>query len=182
MRAIGGGRGWLVALGLVGGVLVACAAPAGPALPGGGAAPEFEVTPQKGEDQVTVTVAAGRALVDVTSASGIGSAAISLTAGEMPERLAMRFHLKGLEQMTFAYGDTVLTLSVPSGDGGQALRSAAVEDQPVEVTPRGPYWMEVKRVAPGDSGDSGYFEVTAPQDFHDAGATMFFVAWIDFYR
>lgn len=175
-------RCWLLAIGLVGGVLTACVAPVGVTPPAGGAAPEFEVTAQKAEDQVTVAMDDGRMIVDVRSPSGIGSAVVSLVAGEMPQPTIMRLHLNGLEQMTFAYDDTVLTLSVSSHDDRQVLRSATVADQPIDVHPQGPYWMDLTHVAPTDGAAGGYFEITAPAAFHDAGPTMFLIAWIDFFR
>ncbi len=175
-------RSWLLALGLVGAFGAACAAP--PAVFPQPAQPtaEFTVTEQKPDDRIVLTQAGGALTIDVWSESGIGSAVINLDAGEMPQPVIMRFHLAGLEQMTFSFDATVLTLSVASHGDGQVLRSATENEQPVEVTRRGPYWMDVERVDESDAPGGGYYEVTAPQAFYDSGATMFFVSWIDFFR
>ena len=173
---------WLLVLGLLGGALAACAAPIDRTPQSSSPPPEFTVTEQKVDDRVILTVDSDRLIVDVYSQSGIGSAVISLDSGAMPHPVVMRFHLAGLEQMTFGFNDTVVTASVSSHGDEQVLRNATIDDKPVDVTLRGPYWMDVKHESLSDDPAGGYFQVTAPQAFYDSGATMFLIAWIDFYR
>jgi hypothetical protein len=175
-------RYWLLAFGLLGAMAAGCAEPPSDPSPADDAAAELTVTEQKPEDRVLWTQDGGELIIDVWSESGIGSAVVSLQSGEMPQPIVMRFHLAGLEQMTFGFDDAVVTLSVSSHGDEQVLRSATVEEQPVEVTRRGPYWMDVQRVAAADDPSGYYYEVAAPQAFYDSGATMFLIAWIDFYR
>ncbi len=172
----------LVAAGLAGGLLAACAQPliVGPA--NGGAAPEFAVAVDKPGDRMTVTADADRTIFDVWSPSGIGSAGVRLAAGDMPPSVVMRFHLRGLEQMTFSYGDTIVTLSVPSGGDAPVLQSVLQAGQEQSIGPESPYWMEVVQMEPSDGSDGGYFQVTAPQAFSTSPATNFTMGWIDFYR
>lgn len=183
IRWLVGGRWlWLAAAGLVGGLLAACAQPlvVGPA--DGGAAPEFDVIVDKAGDRVVVTSEWDRMLVGAWSESGIGGAGFSLTAGAMPQSIFFHLHLRGLEHMTFAYGDTVVSLSVPSDANRPAMQRATVDGSEMPVTPQSPYWMDVTRVEPEAGAAGSYFQVTAPQAFFDTAATEFRITWIDFYR
>ncbi len=124
---------------LAGGVLAACAqAPAA-----GPAAPEFQIATDKPDDVVTATIDGERLLVDVQSASGIGSAGVRAADGEMPPAVLLRFHLRGLEQMTFAFGGAIVKLSVPSGGDRPVMQSVVEGGQDRPITPESPYWMEV---------------------------------------
>lgn len=162
---------------LAGGVLAACAASpvAGPA------APELQIATDKPDNVVTATVGGDRLQVDVQSASGIGSAGVRAADGQMPPAVTMRFHLRGLEQMTFAFGNTIVKLSVPSGGDRPVTQSVVDQGQESPITPESPYWMEVARTAADGSADRA-FEVTSPQAFADAPTANFTIGWIDFYR
>jgi hypothetical protein len=162
---------------LAGGVLAACAAPpaAGPATP------EFQIATDKEDNVVTATIDGERLLVDVQSASGIGSAGVRAADGELPPAALLRFHLRGLEQMTFAFGDAVVKLSVPSGGDRPVIQSVVEQGQESPITPQSPYWMEVTQTAADGAADS-VFEVNPPQAFADAPPANFTIGWIDFYR
>jgi hypothetical protein len=168
---------WLMALGLAGVAATGCAA-----LPASSPAAELAVIVQKPEDRVLLTLNDGGLTLDVWSESGIGRATVDLVSGQMPQPVVMRFHLAGLEQMTFAYGDTAIRLSVPGGADRTALHSVLLDGQERVIGPESPYWMAVAQPAPaGDSGAS-FFEVTAPLAFYTSSATSFSVSWIDFFR
>lgn len=164
----------LLATVLAGGVLIACAAPpaAAPATPG------FQIATDKTDNVVTATAEGDRLLVDVQSASGIGNAGVRAAEGTLPPVAVMRFHLAGLEQMTFAFGDVVVKLSVPSSGDQPALQSVVEAGQESPITPESPYWMEVTKPATADN----LFEVTSPQAFTASPPANFTVGWIDFYR
>lgn len=170
--------GVLLATVLAGGIVAACATPPAAAP----AAPEFQIATDKPDNLVTATADGGRLLVDVQSASGIGSAGIRAADGEMPSTVLMRFHLRGLEQMTFAFGDTIVTLSVPSGSDGPVLQSVVEAGQERPITAESPYWMDVTKPAPADGSADSVFEVTSPPAFSDAPTASFTIGWIDFYR
>ena len=171
------------ALGAAAGVLSACVQPlvVGPATPGG-ATPQFLVTVDKPGDRVVLIVDNSQLTADVWSETGIGGASASLAAGEMPQSILFRLHLRGLEQMTFAYDDTVVSLSVPSGGDRPVLQSVTVDGDEMPVTPQSPYWMAVTQVESDAGAVDGYFQVTAPQAFFAAAAIGFRITWIDFYR
>jgi hypothetical protein len=162
---------------LAGGVLAACAA----APAAGPATPEFQIATDKEDNVVTATMDGERLLVDVQSASGIGSAGVRAANGELPPAVSMRFHLRGLEQMTFAFGDAIVKLSVPSGGDRPVIQSVVEQGQESPITPQSPYWMEVAQTASDGAADS-VFEVNPPQAFADAPTANFTIGWIDFYR
>lgn len=172
----------LAAAGVVGGLLAACAQPLviGPA--GDGAAPEFEVVVDKAGDRVVVTSDEDRAIFDVWSETGIGAAAVSLEAGAMPPSISLRLHLRGLEQMSFAYDGTVVSLSVSSSGDRPVLQSATVDGDEMAVTPLSPYWMDVTQAESEAGAAGGSYQVTAPPAFFAAAAAEFRITWIDFYR
>ncbi len=162
---------------LAGGVLAACAAPpaAGPATP------EYQIATDKPDDVVTATMDGERLLVDVQSPSGIGSAGVRAADGAMPPAVLLRFHLRGLEQMTFAFGDAIVKLSVPSGGDRPVMQSVVEGGQESPLTPESPYWMEVAQTTAAGSAEA-VFEVAAPPAFSDSPPANFTVGWIDFYR
>lgn len=169
--------GLLLAAALAGSVLAACAAPpvSEPDTP------EFDIATDKPDNVVTVTADGERLLVDVQSGSGIGSAGVRLAAGAMPPVVLMRFHLRGLEEMTLAFGDTIVRLSVPSSVDRPVLQSVIEAGQERAITPASPYWMDVAQPVAGEAAAS-VFEVTSPQAFADSPPTNFTLGWIDFYR
>lgn len=173
--------GRFLAAGLLGGLLTACASPAAGPATSATAAPEAQVATDKPDNRVAVTRDANRLIVDVVSPSGIGSAGVRLPAGDMPPTVLMRFHLRGLEQMTLAFGDAVVKLSAPSG-GRPVLQSVIEAGQERAIGPDSSYWMEVTQTAPPDGSDSALFEVTSPPAFAASPPASFTVGWIDFYR
>lgn len=167
----------VLAVMLAGGVLAGCAAPpaAGPATP------EFQIATDKPDDVVTATMDGERLLVDVQSASGIGSAGVRAADGAMPPAVLIRLHLNGLEQMTFAFGDAIVKLSVPSGGDRPVIQSVVEGGQESPITPESPYWMEVTRTTAAGSAET-LFEVAAPPAFSESPTPNFTLGWIDFYR
>jgi hypothetical protein len=125
-------------------------------------------------------------LFEVRSTTGIGSAGVEQTSGELPAKILIRLHLKGLEEFTFQYHETVVTVSVSShGDGmvTETIRTAGSDQIP--IGPESPYSMPVRVVQNPDSNNgssTAYFEVQAPQDYIQGKHTAFSIRWIDFYR
>lgn len=173
----------LAVVALVGSVFAGCAMPpaAEPAVPAA-LVSTFDVATDKPDNQVAVVSGQDRLVVDVTSKSGIGSAGVSLASGAMPPAVVLRLHLRGLEQMTFSYGDTTVKLSVPSSGDGPVLQSVLENGQERAIGPDSPYWMEVTRPASETGAPDGYFEVLSPQAFADSPPANFTLGWIDFFR
>jgi len=135
----------------------------------------FVAVPLKGDPRVTFSTGGEMLLIDITSPTGIGSAAIEKTSGQWPAKIVMRLHVKGLESFQFLYGDTRVDVSV-SSHGDNAVHE--VYEQPGKmgtVSPGDPYWIAV---TPG----AGYFDLEAPADFLKSEESKFTIEWIDFYR
>lgn len=160
---------WIV-LGLAVLGVTACAA-----TPSSSAHTTYQATPLKGDPGVTFDSTGEMVLIDVTSPTGIGSAAIEKTAGQWPGKIVIRLHTRGLEQFTFQYGDTSIDLSV-SSQGGHAVHEMVTQSGKTSTVSAGdPYWIAV---TPGQN----YFDLQAPADFLNSGANKFTIEWIDFYR
>ncbi len=151
----------------------------------------FTAAPLRGDPQIVVSTINDTLVVDITSPTGIGSAAIEKTAGQWPGKIVLRFHLSGLEEMKFHYGDTTLQVNV-SSHGDNAVTETLVKNGETTALSPGdplytPYWMNVQILnADGATGtiplQNGAIDVSAPPDFFRSGATKFTLEWIDFYR
>ncbi len=154
--------------------------------------PTFEVVPHKPETAIAYRMEGDAVIFDIFSQSGIGGADVSLTAGTMPERMLLRFHLKGLESLQFTYGEgeTVVKLAVSSSgahDARETVMQGGDGAQESPLTADSPYWMDVSIVAAEGTATSipladGFFEITPPADFLHNDHHEFTLEWIDFYR
>lgn len=150
--------------------------------------PAFNIVTPKSSDRVTLAVAGAEATLDIFSETGIGGAEVRLSAGEFPQKMLLRLHLQGLEELRVFYADQVLLASVSSSGKREVRQSRGVargdslEWQPLEPGSR--YWMEI-RIA-GDNPQipltGGYFEVQLPRFFREERISQFSLRWIDFYR
>jgi hypothetical protein len=148
--------------------------------------PEFEVTVRKDGDTVETAVVDNTVVFDIYSQIGIGDAEVQLTSGEWPETILFRVNLAGLEEFKFSYGDTVVTLSVSSSGEHAVLQSVSRngEEQPVDKDSSFFMPMRIESVNEELSVpvEDGYFEIMAPQDFHEGDHDAFAISWVDFYR
>lgn len=151
----------------------------------------FNVVPGKQDAQILVDADNERAVIQIFSQSGIGSADIEVTSGTLPKRIVLQFHLRGLEELCFTYGDVVVTGSISSMPGNsihQNLRDAGDSaGQERSISPDSPYWMKMSIISKGTSPNTiplqdGYIEVEAPEDLIKGGQRKFSMRWIDFYR
>ena len=129
----------------------------------------------KGDPRVTFSATSEMVLIDITSPTGIGSAAIEKTAGQWPGQIVMRLHTQGLEKFTFQYGNTRIDLSVSSHSDHAVHEVYTQPGQTGTVSAGDPYWIAV---TPGQN----YFDLQAPADFLKSGENKFTIEWIDFYR
>ena len=74
--------------------------------------PTFRYTPLKGDPKIVFTTSNELLLIDITSPTGIGSAAIEKAFGQWPPKIVMRLHVSGLESFKFKYGAKTVEVSV----------------------------------------------------------------------
>lgn len=145
----------------------------------------LKIVSQKNDAQLQVHGNAESVIIDIFSESGIGQAEFELLSPVMPKQLVMQFHLRGLEELRFGYGKTVITASLAStGEHGIRQRLSRIGEEPVQVlTSNSPFWMKI-RMAPHNpiSVSKGYIAVEAPADFFVSGARQAAIHWTDFYR
>ncbi len=134
-------------------------------------------------DSIKVDDATQDVTLEVTSERGIGKVDIVRT-GSPPKTLTINFHLKGLEELRWSWGDTTLIAHVSSNDGG--VREEVIQNggQPVPVDSTSPYWapVAIEGSNPKIPLQDGFFAVTAPPAFLQAAPQRFSLQWIDFYR
>jgi hypothetical protein len=152
-----------------------------------GAAVALAATADRPDTRVTVSADAQQAIVDVSSPSGIGGASVAITSAVQPQKITLRLHLRGLEELHFTYGDTTISASI-SSTGDTAIHQTHRGTGPERAIAEGsPYWMQTRLVPVGGASatiplQDGYIEVEAPQDFLARGQTTFAIQWVDFYR
>jgi hypothetical protein len=165
----------------------------------GGDMAAIDVTLDKADDRATVTMDDGRAVIDVTSASGIGG--LTASAGEWPAEVVVRLNLRGLEGLTIGYGDVTMTTGVSSTGNPAALTLSVVgEDGNVQsASPSADfYYPDIRAVTPDGTtavgplaagerpalplAEGSAFEITLPPHFHRDDYPSLSLQWIDFYR
>lgn len=135
----------------------------------------YRASAVKGNSRIAFTPSDDALLIDITSPSGIGSAAIEKTAGQWSGKIVMRLHVKGVERFKFQYGSGTIEL-IGSSKGDTAIRE--IYTQPgkmITVSPGDSYWI-------GVTPDKGYFDLQVPADFLKSEENKFTIEWIDFYR
>ena len=147
----------------------------------------FKVTPGKPDARLTVEAAPEKAVIQVYSDSGIGSAEVEVTAGPVPKTILLRFHLRGLEELRFAYGNVTVMGSIASTKAGgirQSLRGLGdIPAKEQAISTESQYWLKMRVVSQTDIPiQDGYIEVEAPPNFANGGHRKFAIQWIDFYR
>lgn len=136
--------------------------------------PPYTAVPLKGDPVITFNTTDDQLLIDITSPTGIGSAAIEKASGPWPSPITIRLRVTGLESFKFRYADTVIEVSVSSQTN--AVREEYTQPGATGVTgPGDPYWLAV-------ISDEDYFDLKAPADFLKNGESKFTIEWIDFYR
>jgi hypothetical protein len=145
--------------------------------------PVYRVVSAQPGDRVIVGGTTGDVTIDITSERGIGKAEIE-RLGAPPETLTINFHLKGLEELQFAWASATVVANVASGDGSLSEEVRVGGGQASPIDSASPYWTPV-RIEPPNAEiplDSGYFAVTASPGFLQAAPVGFSLQWIDFYR
>jgi hypothetical protein len=162
-------------------LLVSCASAPANAQP---AEPAFTVITKNPDDQVDIQFENGRALIDIQSPTGIGSAALELESGSMPGSMTLRLHLKGLEEFRLTSAQDRISASISSREvsSNETILSSGTESP---LQPGHPLWMEIEIISETGTKiplEEGYFEVTVPPDFLQNVGRTFQIEWVDFYR
>ncbi len=149
----------------------------------------LNVVSKKQDVQIAIDASAEQAIIDIVSPSGIGSAEFEISSQALPEKIVLRFHLRGLEEIQFDYGKTVVIGSVASAPGHRIRQhqrdAGSIELEP--ILPNSPYWMNIDLVAQEGMSNtiplqSGYIQVEAPEDFIRSQVRRFRIQWVDLYR
>ncbi len=155
---------------------------------GSAAEPEFNVTTKKAEDRVEFSVKDGTITASVRSPSGIGSASISRTTGDWPDRMKLRLHLQGLEGLKVSNGKLELVAEIAGPDKKRFLQ-ATKSSQPTNP-PESQTFADYEIRSFDKDGKSmnnvplkdGYFEVRLPKKLFADNPESITINWIDFYR
>jgi len=149
----------------------------------------FLVTIRKADDRVLVRLDGERAIVTVTSPSGIGGATITREGERWPGSIVFRLRLRGLERLRIGTGKGTLSASVSSsGDHRTILSFSEGGKEEVSIDRRSPYWTEISILdAQGHPAKEiplkdGVFEVTLPRALFVSNPPTITLDWIDFYR
>ena len=146
------------------------------------------------EDTATVRVEDGRAVIDVTSPSGIGGLTATLSGGKWPEEVVVRLRLRGLERLEIGYSNILLSTGVSStGDPDPPLILTVVDEEGnvQRASPSADIYYPTIRFVDGSQAlatltfplpEGTVIEVVMPPHFHQQEQTSFWMQWIDFYR
>ena len=148
--------------------------------------PRFDITTKNQDDTVEIRADKDKATFVVKSPSGISEAVIERQDETWPKVVALRLHLKGLENFRVSNGKVRLDAAVSSQTGKVRLWKDRKEDAPLDA--KSPFWAEILIV--GGNGKpaqeiplkGGYFEVTLPRALFEGNPKTITVGWIDFYR
>ena len=166
---------------------------------GGNGVNSIDVTLDKHDDKVTVTTEDDRAIIEVTSVTGIGG--LTATADAWPEEVVIRLRLRGLEGLGIHYGDFAITTGVSSAGDPAPLTLSVVDDEG-NVQSASPssdvYYPDIRAVTPDGTTAVGplaagerpafplpegsAFEIALPPHFHRDDQPSFTLQWVDFYR
>jgi hypothetical protein len=168
-------------------VLLAACAPAPAPAPTPEGQPVIEASAEGRGNSVEVELAGRAVTLDIASNFGIGRATVAHIGGPPPAALALRLHVRGLEELriTDAAGTTVA--EVASGPGHMIRQRRLTPDgaeQPIE--PGSPHWLSISIVAPEPDPSfplrDGHFAISLPGSALASGAGDLRIAWIDFFR
>ncbi len=113
--------------------------------------PNLEAETRRGDSHIDLAGSSEKAIAEVHSKSGIGSATITRVGRDWPGAMRIRLHLRGLESFKVGNGKTVVEWS-KSSSGKQVSRVSLVkrggEEEAIEAGNR--YHSEVKTV--GEDG------------------------------
>lgn len=128
-------------------------------------------------------------VLEIRSESGIGECVIHCEANRWPDRMVLRFALRGMEQIVFRIGNRKWQGAVSSTDG-EVRWSMQQADEPEQTLDPGHLdWCPI-RVVIGSSTipirvpleEAEQWEIKVPKRWLNENPESIRVAWIDFYR
>jgi hypothetical protein len=149
---------------------------------------KFKITTKRKDDTVEVQADKDKTLFIIKSPFGISQAVIEREGEKWADAVALRLHLKGLENVRASNGKVTLDAAVAIQEGKANVRlwKDGKEDAPLDE--KSPFWMEIRMVG-GDGKPAkeiplkdGYFEMALPKAFFKGNPKSITVNWIDFYR
>lgn len=150
--------------------------------------PPFKVTTKRADDRVDVTTEKGKATFSVQSPFGISQAVIERGGETWPDAVALRLHLKGLENFKVTGRTVNLEGSASLRDGKPLVRLWKDGKEDVLLDAKSPYWIEV-RIVGGDGKQAkeiplkgGYFDLLLPRAVFEDNPKTITLHWIDFHR
>jgi hypothetical protein len=154
-----------------------------------GPPPPFRVTTRKADDRVRVRIQGERAVLTVTSPSGIGGSKIANDGERWPGKIILRLRLHGLERLQIGNGKELITASISSnGDHPTILSLMEEGKEEVPIDRSSPFWTEIRILDAQDHPagkiplEDGVFEVTVPRPLVASNPPTLTLDWIDFYR
>jgi hypothetical protein len=188
----------LFGLAMVAGVMTACrpvqpglVETAGPATTPTGDL--VSLTLNKPGDKSTLGMQDDQLLIDIESASGIGTAAVTWTVTPTTPVL-LRLHLAGLEELRLTNGDVETVASVSSSPPhtvSQSTRSGPDAEQQ-SITGEDPAWLDITWSSDASEEASaatatfplqdGYFDIVLSDPRLTQPGKSLEIRWIDFYR
>jgi hypothetical protein len=147
------------------------------------AAPRYRAVAVQPGDDVTFGGNSDDVTIDITSERGLGSVEIE-RLGPPPKTLTVNFHLAGLEELRFSWGDTRVFVYVASSDGSVREEVSLGAQQATSIDSTSPHWTPVRIEAdsPKIPLENGFFAATASPSFLQDAPQRFTLQWIDFYR
>jgi len=149
------------------------------------AEPVFSVSAKNAEDQLVFQYKDNTTTIEINSPFGIGSAKFKLESGDMPERIVLRLHLRGLEEFRLISDQVTIAASVSSSGGlkTQSQRKIFRDSEQIMLA-FDPLWLEIEIVSDSEQIPlkEGYFEIVFPKGFMQQSGDSFEIQWIDFYR
>jgi hypothetical protein len=117
----------------------------------------FRVTTRKAEDRVLARLQGDRAVLTVTSPSGIGGATITREGERWSGEMVLRLRFRGLERLQVGNAKVTLSATVSSGGDHRTSwsRSEGVKEEfPIDRS--SPFWAEIRildaqAISPGTS-------------------------------
>lgn len=149
------------------------------------------ITLDKQGDTAEVTFEGSRAIIDVTSESGIGGLRALLVAGRWPEETVVRLHLRGLERLEIGYDQYLVATSVSSTSEPAPLPTVYAISKNSEaqaIADAGDEYYPPIQIVPEEGSlariplQNGYFEIGLPPNFYTGQPEAFTMQWIDFFR
>jgi hypothetical protein len=167
------------------GVLLAACAPAPAVAPTPEEPPRVEARAEGRGNSVEVELDGRAVTLDVASNFGIGRATVAHVGGPAPAALALRLHVRGLEELRVSDAGGVTVASVASGPGHAISQRRVAPDGAEEpIGPESPHWLSISIVAPEPDPPfplrDGHFAVALPPSALAGGELL--ITWVDFFR